>query len=232
VSPISPERSRPALRLVAAAEPRADAHAHPGAPRPPPAPLLDDSELLVALRAGDASAATAFHDRVRPQVNRTIRRLLGTNDPDEEDVAQRALIEIVSTIDRYRGDCSLDHWTNTLTAHVVYKEIRRRTAERRVFAGFEPEEVSVPSRHSDQDVVARSTVRRIRHHLEAMDEGKAWTVVLHDVCGYELREIAKIMSVGVAAAQTRLVRGRRELHERIAADPELVDRLEGRGGAS
>jgi RNA polymerase sigma-70 factor (ECF subfamily) len=196
----------------------------------PAAPLLDDSELLAALRAGDASAATAFHDRVRPQVERSIRRLLGRNDPDREDVAQKALIEIVSTIGRYRGDCSLDAWTSTLTAHVVYKEIRKRTAERRVFGEMDPDEASVPARHSGQDVLVRSTVRRVGHHLEAMDETKAWTVVLHDVCGYELKEIAKIMSVGVAAAQTRLVRGRRELHERIAADPELAGRLEGMGG--
>jgi RNA polymerase sigma-70 factor (ECF subfamily) len=228
MSPSSPERPRPALRLVEAGT---ETSAHGPAPsRQPPVPSLDDSGLLAALRLGEPAPATALHARVRPQVERTIRRLLGRNDPDREDVAQRALIEIVSTIERYRGDCSLDAWTSTLTAHVVYKEIRKRTAERRVFGDFDPEEASIQSRHSHQDVVARSTVRRIRHHLDAMDESKAWTVVLHDVCGYELREIAKIMSVGAAAAQTRLVRGRRELHERIAGDPELAERLEGMGG--
>jgi len=219
------EQNRPALRLVSTTS-------APATRAPlPPAPLLDDSELLVAIRAGDVSAATALHDRVRPQVDRTIRRLLGRSDPDHDDVAQRALLEIVSTIDRYRGDCSLDTWTSTLTAHIVYKEIRTRTVQRRVF-GVMDEGAEPSSRHEEQDVVARSTVRRVRHHLESMDEGKAWTVVLHDVCGYDLKEIAQIMSVGVAAAQTRLVRGRRELHERISADPDLAERLAQNGGAS
>jgi RNA polymerase sigma-70 factor (ECF subfamily) len=66
----------------------------------------------------------------------------------------------------------------------------------------------------------------VRKHLDALDENKSWTVLLHDVCGYDLQEIAEITGATVAAAQTRLVRGRRDLHERIAADPALAGALE------
>jgi RNA polymerase sigma-70 factor (ECF subfamily) len=212
----SPEK-RPRLWLVPS---------RPG--QPPAAPALDDIELLAALRAGDATAATALHDRARAQVDRTIRRLLGPGDSDHEDVAQQAMIELVSTIDRYRGECSLDSWTSTITAHAVYKHIRRRKTERRIFGALdadllaETRSSSKPSR----EAIARSLMGRVRAHLEAIDETKAWAFVLHDVCGYDLREIARITGVTVAAAQTRLVRGRREVHERIASDPELAGLLE------
>ena len=109
----------------------------PETPPPPAAPAFDDSELLAALRRRDPSAATALHDRVRAQVDRTIRRLLGAGDVDRADVAQLALIELVTTIDRYRADCSLDTWTSTITARVVYKHIRRRKLERRVFGALD-----------------------------------------------------------------------------------------------
>jgi RNA polymerase sigma-70 factor, ECF subfamily len=210
----------------------------PGAARSaapsPPSRSLDDSELLGAVRRGDASAATALHDRLRPEVDRTIRRLVGRSDPDHSDMAQQAIIELVSTIDRYRGDCSLDWWTGSITAHVVYKQIRRRKTERRFFGSLDADllaDTSSPSR-TGRDAMLKNLIRRVLVHLEAIDEAKAWAFVLHDVCGYDLREIAQITGVSAAAAQTRLVRGRRAIHERIASDPELADLLESMEGHS
>ncbi len=206
--------------------------------RSPPAhaapPSLDDTELLAALRSGDSGAATALHDRARPQVDRTIRRLLGVGDVDHEDVAQQAMIELVTTIDRYRGECSLDSWTSTITAHAVYKHIRRRRTERRIFGALDADLLADTRSASktSREAIARNLMTRVRKHLDALDESKAWTFVLHDVCGYDLREIARITGVTVAAAQTRLVRGRREVHDRIASDPELADLLETTGGES
>ena len=222
-----PGRASGNLRLVPA---RADAR--PLAPDPgragprPPAPSVDDSELLSALRAAEPSAATALHDRVRPQVDRTITRLLGRRDPDHADLAQLAMIELVYTIDRYRGECSLDAWTSTLTARVVYKAIRKRQTERRILGTLDAEDYvarSAPS--TDREAVARDLMLRVRKHLAAIEENKAWTFLLHDACGYDLQEIAQITGVSVAAAQARLVRGRREVHERIAADPDIAGHI-------
>jgi RNA polymerase sigma-70 factor (ECF subfamily) len=191
-----------------------------------PAPLLDDSELFAALRAGDPRAAGALHDRVRPQVDRTIRRLLGRGDADADDLAQTTIIEIVYSIDRFRGDCSLDSWTSMLAARVVYKDIRRRRRERRIFGAAPLEELMVTAPHRPgREAIMRDTIARVMAILGRMNEERAWTFVLHDVCGYGLREIAEITDTSVAAAQTRLVRGRKELHDRIDSDPELATRM-------
>lgn len=180
------------------------------------------------MRAGDRSAATALHHRVRPTIERTVNRLLGAHDRDREDVIQTSLVELVRSLARFRGECSLDTWVSRVAAHTVFKELRRRRVEYNVIA--RNVEVDDDARGGDLEkhMGDRSLTARIRKHLDAMVYERAFTVMLHDVCGHDLREIAEITEVTVAAAQSRLVRGRRELHDRIARDPELREMLERR----
>jgi RNA polymerase sigma-70 factor, ECF subfamily len=203
-------REKPRLRVVTESEPH---------DRAPP---LDDAELLAALRDGDEAAATALHDRLRPRITATVRRLLGAGDPDHDDCVQLAFVEIVGAIERYRGECSLEHWAATIAAHVVYKQIRRRKSERRVFDAGERTSDRPEALSSSRRIVAKDLVDRVRRRLDELDSDKAYAFLLHDVLGFDLREIAHITGVSVAAAQQRLVRGRREVHAHLAADAELA----------
>jgi RNA polymerase sigma-70 factor (ECF subfamily) len=173
-----------------------------------------------------------IHDRVRGPMDRTIARLLGPRDVDREDLVQLAFIELVTTVDKFRGECSLDSWASMLAARVVYKHIRRRQVERRIFGDTDLD--AAPRGGTTKDprytAEARELLERLRRHLDHLEPDKAWTLVLHDVCGYDLREISDITGASVSAAQTRLTRGRRELHERIAEDVELAGWLESMEG--
>ena len=95
---------------------------------------LDDARLVAAVRSGNSAMAGAFYDRTRGMVARTVQRLLGASDSDFDDLVQVAMIELLRSLDRYRGECSLDTWTATISANVVYKHIRRRGLERHIFA--------------------------------------------------------------------------------------------------
>ena len=182
--------------------------------------MLDDARLVAAMRNGVAGMAGAFHDRTRPAVEKTVARLLGGADCDRDDVVQVAMLELLRSLNRYRGECSLDTWACTIAAHSVYKHLRRRGLERSLFAPEAAPEVD--SQPSHQQPVLRGMVQRVSQHLRDMVYDRAWTFLLHDVHGYSLEEVAALTGVSVAAAQSRLVRGRRDLHERSAADPDLA----------
>jgi RNA polymerase sigma-70 factor (ECF subfamily) len=216
MSPGSKNGSAGFLRLVPS----------PGDGNEVPSRALDDQALIAAAQAGEAEVASALCTRAWPQVDRTIRKLLGRRDNDHEDIAQLALFELVRTIGRYRGDCSLDTWIQTVTAHVVFKQIRRRRTERRIFAdALGDDEAPAAPVALDRRSLSRDILRRVADHLDNINEGRAWTFVLHDIMGYDLREIAQMTKVSTSAAQSRLVRGRSDLHKRIAADPDLAELL-------
>ena len=168
-------------------------------------PTMDDSELLAALRAGDPRAAAALYDRTRSVVDRPVARLLGRRDNGS-----------------FRGDCPLDAWGSMISARIVYKHIRRRRLERQLFSAVPVQALGLASEVTRRELVFRDALRRVQEHLSLVDANRSWTFLLHDVYGYDLKEVASITSVSVAAAQSRLVRGRREVHERIGADPELA----------
>ena len=216
-----------ALRLVRDPAAKRAVHQAHGATSALP---LDDVELLAAIQNGDTDAANTLHDRLRPKVATTVRRLLGAGDTDQEDCVQIAFVEIIRSIDRYRGECPIEHWAAQIAANVVYKHIRRRRMERRVFDGRgavlseRPEPVS-----SSRRLIAMDLVAHVRRKLDAIDPTKAYAFLLHDVLGFDLREIAEITGVSVAAAQKRLVRGRRDIHGEIARDPELAELVDDLG---
>ena len=187
----------------------------------------DDVALVAAVARGEARAIASFYDRVRPIIDRKLKRLLGIHDADFDDMVQNSLIELMRSLDRYRGDGSLDGWVGVVSARVVFREIRERKSERRVFAAAPADAAAelLDATDLEESSAARELLARVRTHLDACEPVKAWTYVLHDVLGHTLAEVAEITGASLSATQSRLFRGRLELEERIAADTELASRL-------
>ncbi len=187
---------------------------------------MSDADLLSGVRSGDERLAQAFCERVWPTVKGTVRKLLGAADSEADDVTQMAVMEVLGSLRRYRGDVALEAWVRTVTAHTIYKHLRRRGFERKLFTHLEAA-TTEPVRAAGPSAItrARRAVTRVLEHVARLDEDKATAWVLHDVYGHDMREVAQITEVSETAAQSRVSRGRRALHERLGADLTLVGLL-------
>ncbi|WP_437649998.1 RNA polymerase sigma factor [Sorangium sp. So ce362] len=196
-----------------------------GAEPPAPAPASDE-EILLAFQRGERGIGLRLYEHLLPIVDRTLYRILGCREQDHADLVQGAFEQIVSTLTkrRFAGECSLAGWAAVIACHVGLSALRARRRERRVIDRAQgPPELDAgaeaPARSADpeREVSAQRDLEALRRHLAAMDGDRATALLLHAM-GYSLKEIADLTGVSVAAAQSRLSRGRRELQARCEPD--------------
>lgn len=171
---------------------------------------------------------------VRSTVDTVVRRLVGSTDPEYEDLVQSSLVNVLATFDggKFRGECPPRGWAAVIARNVAVDAIRARARERRVIA-HDGDAVADERGHADGLGPERltdlhETLDRVNRALSGLGPKKARVVYLHDVLGYQLDEVATMLGTSVAAAQSRLVRGRKEIIETIGPESDPVVRR-GRG---
>ncbi|MDP3569296.1 MAG: RNA polymerase sigma factor [Archangium sp.] len=197
----------------------------------------DDASLIEAVAAGNASRAVVLYDRLRPVVSRTIRRL-APRSTEHEDLVQQTFMELVVSLRARPQVRSLDAWAATIAARTVYQRLRRVKLEARFAAlGSTDDDSEAPVEHpsnpSDGPLLTtlrRQALRRVSEVLALLNPSRVQVFLLHDVHGFELKEIADILAITVANAQSRLVRGRNDVHIALNAEPELLAALREEAG--
>lgn len=178
--------------------------------------------MLTGVIAGERSAHAALYDLLFPVVARTLQKILRNNSGDYEDLVQVSFERIVRTITGAQRVQvrNLSAWAGSIAAHVALDALRSRTRESRLFErkSTGPSHAdSVPAPSLERQLEARRKLEWLHDALSRMNAAQAQTLLLHDVLGHGLSEIASIMGVTLAAAQRRLSRGRQELLRRAVA---------------
>ena len=187
---------------------------------------VSDEAIIAAFARRDRKAAALLYDHLVGIVDATLYRIIGRREADHDDLVQTTFEQIIVTLSRnsFAGGCTLKSWAASIACHVGLNAIRSRRRTRRVFALNADAELVADARPSrgnpETETMVRTELHRLRAHLADMDPDRAETVVIHDVFGVSLAETAKLMKVTLSAAQSRLVRGRREIRARMAQDFE------------
>jgi RNA polymerase sigma factor (sigma-70 family) len=182
--------------------------------------MRSDRNRVLQLR----STGSGVHGRLLPVVDAALRRVLGSKDQEYEDLLQSSLeaVLVATRKERFRGDSLQSTWASRIARNVAIDALRARARERRVFA-FEADMEDVAARsHSNEPspekaADVRQQLARYHDTLGRLCEKKAQVVYLYDVLGHGLEEIASTLGITVAATQSRLVRGRKEISNVVAS---------------
>jgi RNA polymerase sigma-70 factor (ECF subfamily) len=180
---------------------------------------IADSTIVEGLIAGEEWAADALYERVHDVVEQTLRRVLGPADQELIDLVQGVFERLIVTLSEEKLDeaTKLRAWAAAVATHVGVDVLRSRVRQRRIFSSHDGwgENVADPNLNLENRLEARAEIERVRSVLSRMPAGRVETLILHDVLGHSLDEVAKLMRISVSAAQSRLLRGRKELDRRL-----------------
>jgi RNA polymerase sigma-70 factor (ECF subfamily) len=167
--------------------------------------------------AGEPWAYAELYDALYPMVARALQKILH-QPPDYEDLVQTSFEVIVRTLrkPRERQIENLATWASAIAARVALDALRVSTRERRVFNRQDDLEgivKEVPSPELERQLEVRSELHWLQGVLARMKPDQAEAVLLHDVLGFDLAEVARLTETSPAAAQKRLSRGHLELKQ-------------------
>lgn len=178
-------------------------------------PAPDDATLIAAHRQGDDAALTALVERYQTQTYRLALGLLGSPQ-DAEDATQEAMIAVLSSLSRFRGESRFSTWLYRLTLNTCLKRRPRRTGARE--EPLRPEVHAIadnPARGPDAQAGRRWLRERVGRFLAALPRTYRVPVLLSDALDLPASEIAKVLEISLPAVKARLLRGRRKLRAEV-----------------
>ncbi|WP_406073778.1 RNA polymerase sigma factor SigM [Micromonospora sp. NBC_01638] len=172
-----------------------------------------DLELLRAHVDGDPHAFAELFHRHRDRLWAVALRTLGDRE-DAADALQDALLSAHRAAARFRGDSAVTTWLHRIVVNACLDRIRRRQAhptvplpdgnraeDRSGIGGVEP---AAPAEDHDTALV-------VREALAALPFEQRAALVLVDVQGYPVVEVAHILGVAEGTVKSRCARGRARL---------------------
>ncbi|MBP8128607.1 MAG: sigma-70 family RNA polymerase sigma factor [Candidatus Hydrogenedentes bacterium] len=180
-----------------------------------------DSELALALKAGDREAFEELVRRHQGRVYAVAYRLTG-NREDALDVAQDAFLKAFRKIGYWRPIGGFLPWLLRLTRNQAIDHLRRRERRR-----HEPlEEASRAQRDgmtaetapvtTDAAVRAREIDQRVREALVRLSPSQSTVFILRHYEGLALAEIAEQLGCTVGSVKVHLFRALKKLRKELA----------------
>ena len=151
-----------------------------------------------------------------------------TRDPDlASDLVQDTFVRAVERADQFRGDAPLRSWLRRLLHNLAVDRARRSHHE--VLVEEVEEDWQDDAYTVDPAVVAERAATReeLEDALLRVPFPYRTVVLLHDVEGWKVREIAELEHISLPAAKQRLRRGRMMLVSALASGAERRAKLEG-----
>ena len=191
-----------------------------------------DSQLVELSRCGDR---TAFGELIQRHWRKCVDLacFFLRNRDDAEDQAQNAVLKAFLHLDQYHGDAEFSTWLARIVANECRMLIRVRRRARLVYLDEAPSEprslpiqLAAPTPDPEGELAFGQLTEVLKSEVGRVPRLMRNVVLLRDIQGLPLQDVADRLGITVSAAKSRLVRARAELRNRV------FRHYDGNGGSS
>jgi RNA polymerase sigma-70 factor, ECF subfamily len=168
---------------------------------------LSERELLERAKAGDVDAFAEFVRAFERRIRGVLYRLLD-DERDIDEAVQDTFVQAWRNLERFRGDAAPYTWLYRIAVNEAL--MRRR---RKILATTELQETTGAG---GEDAFAAADARAfLVERLRQLPVEYRAAVVLRDVEGLSNEEVARALDISLAAAKSRIHRGRMQLRQEL-----------------
>ena len=182
---------------------------------------VDDRELVRRAQNGEKEAfevlVTKHHGRVFAVAGGILR-----NREDVEDIAQQVFLKAYFSLKRFDQRSAFSTWLYKITVNECWDLLRKKKVRPLVFESELNEEQAHAYQSTEQSTEYAGDVsdqletrQQLEQWLDCLEERDRTMLVLKEVQGFTVEEIAEIMGINGNTVKVRLFRARQKIAERI-----------------
>ena len=156
---------------------------------------------------GSRAAQQHIYQKLSPEILGLCRRYL-PQQAEAEDAMLRAMYNILTKLDQFRGEASFRTWSRRIATNECLMQLRKKALEWGEFQ--EPQGAN--------DIGEQHDVDQLMFLIHAMPSGFRAVFNMVAVEGYSHREVAQTLSISESTSKSQLSRARQWLQKNMQHD--------------
>ena len=185
---------------------------------------VSEDDLITAAQRGDQKAFVELCGRHSTVTKRKIFSIV-RNHEDAEDALQDTLLRAYTHLTSFRRSCKFSTWLTTIGVNSALMIMRKRRVRRETYGSarspetgtVEPQEPVDRSLGPEGIYLKQQAILLVRREVEKLHPNLRSVVNHYYGCDCSLEEAAKAQEISLAAAKSRLMRGRVRLRSSLAS---------------
>ncbi len=182
-----------------------------------PTPAVSEADIVRRAQQGDVEAFGILFRQHKTRVYALCLRMT-RNTAEAEDLTQDAFLHVFRKLSAFRADSALSTWLYRVTVNTVLMHFRKKSLCTVSADKPNPREQDgnpTPREFPTTDVRLAGSVDRLalNRALAELPNGYRRIFLLHEVAGYEHREIATFLGCSVGNSKSQLHKARQRIRE-------------------